>query len=507
MKAPSKNLNREFQVGVFIFFGLLIIAAFSFRITQTPIFQQGTDFSTYLSDATGLFELSKVKMAGIDIGIITKIELENRKARISLKIYPGVEIPPNAKIVPRPLGILGDKYLEVVIPPTEPSKPTSESSSEGKSSLLFEGNPGAAIEWIVSQVVPGAYAQNRIAAPKNSKVIESVDSPVTLDDLTKQLSKVAEDMKVISETLRKLVEGGDPKSPIGRTIRNAEEASDELNKLLKTNSKDVTGLIESMGRVSRKLERVLDSVDRGQLGDDINNLAHSAENLGRSLKGIESITNKIDKGQGSLGRLINDPTTAAELNKALVTMNTALDRAERTKIYIEAMPEYAPHSQETKTYVGLRLAPRENSTYIGQLIIDSQGVKKTKTVTQIVNGTPTVTKTIEEDQSSYKFSVQFMKRIFDVAFRFGVFENTGGLGVDLFLFRDRFHLAAELYDFSKEYHSKPNLRTYAEFKIASIFMGRAIVENLLASPTYSVGLGISFSDEDLKTILLLPGVP
>ncbi len=502
MKAPSKNLNREFQVGVFIFFGLLIVAAFSFRITQTPIFQQGTEFSTYLSDATGLFELSKVKMAGIDVGIITKIELENRKARISLKIYPGLEIPSNAKIVPRPLGILGDKYLEVVIPASEKIQESDGKTSFNESLYLLDG----VVTWVADLLVPSAYGQSK-NLKKGSKVIESVDSPVTIDDLTRELSKVAEDMKAISESLRKLVEGGDPKSPIGRTLRNTEEVTGELNSILKSNSKDITGLIGSLGRVSRKLERVLDSVDRGQLGDDINNLARSAENLGKTLKSIESISSKIDKGEGSLGRFINDPTTAAELNKALVTVNSALDRAERTKIFIEALPEYSPQTRETKTFVGLRLAPRENSAYLGQLIIDSEGSRSKKVTTEIVNGgAPTVTETSVEDRNSFKFSLQFIKRVYNLAFRLGIFESTGGVALDFYLLRDRIHLGTEFFDFSKEYHAQANLKVYADVQFAPVLFVRASVENLLASPSYSVGLGVSFSDEDLKTILLLPGV-
>jgi phospholipid/cholesterol/gamma-HCH transport system substrate-binding protein len=314
-------------------------------------------------------------------------------------------------------------------------------------------------------------------------------------------------MKAISESLRKLVEGGDPKSPIGRTIRNTEEVTAELNTILKSNSKDISGLIESMGRVSRKLERVLDSVDRGQLGDDINNLARSAANLGRTLKSFESIASKIDKGEGSLGRLINDPTTATELTKALVTVNTALDRAERTRIFIEAMPEYNPRDRETKTFVGLRLAPRENSSYLGQLIIDSEGSRTKKVTTEIVDGgNPVVTETTVEDRNSYKFSLQFSKRVYNLAFRLGIFESTGGLALDYFLFRDRIHLGAEFFDFSGEYHPEPNLKLYSDIQIASVLFARAAVENLLGSPTYSVGLGVSFSDEDLKTVLLLPGV-
>src|SRR6476620_10427982 len=99
MREPSKGFNRELQVGLFIFAACLVVAAFSLRITDSPIFRRGTTFVTYLDDATGIFKNSKVKIAGIDVGVITEIDLENAQAKITMVVDKGIDVPAGSKIV------------------------------------------------------------------------------------------------------------------------------------------------------------------------------------------------------------------------------------------------------------------------------------------------------------------------------------------------------------------------------------------------------------------------
>jgi phospholipid/cholesterol/gamma-HCH transport system substrate-binding protein len=243
------------------------------------------------------------------------------------------------------------------------------------------------------------------------------------------------------------------------------------------------------------------------LGKDIQSLAKAAEKLSVTIKNIENITSKIDRGEGTLGRLVNDPVTANEFNKALITLNSALDRAERTRIFLEAIPEMDVKSQDVKTYVGLKLAPRDNTAYIGQLVVVPQGTSKTTiTRTRVDGGPETVTEKIEEDPSGLLFSLQYAKRFWNTSFRVGLFESKGGLALDQHIWKDKFRFSAELFDFSDG--QQPNLKFTAAFRVLDIFQIQTGVERTLSGNRYAcVGFGLSFSDEDLKTVLLLPGVP
>jgi len=514
MRAPSKGFSRELQVGFFVFTALLVVAAFSFRITETPIFYSGTRITAYLDDATGLFKKSKVKMAGIDVGLVTDISLEDGRAKIILTIQDEISIPTGAKLVPRPLGILGDKYLEIVLPDANKSKtPADADSSESESGDAGREPQSYILEngaFIWDLLVSSATAQNASSKSplKEGDVIQTVNSGATLDDLTRQLSDVSRDMKAISSTLRKMVEGKDVNSPLGKTLQNTESLTENLDRVVRENRQDFRQILSSLAKLSRSLEGVADDKNQKGIGKDIQNLAKAADKLAVSVKNIESITSKIDRGEGTLGRLVNDPATISEFNKVLVTLNSALDRAERTRIYLEAIPEMDLDSREVKTYVGLRLAPRDNTAYIGQIVVTPQGSSKTK-ITRTRTGSTgpyTVTEEIEENPNGLLFSLQYAKRFWNTSFRVGLFESQGGLGLDQHFFKDSIRMSAEIFDFTEG--QKPNLKFTLAYKVLDIFQLQAGLDRSLSNrPHGFVGFGLSFSDEDLKTILLLPGVP
>jgi phospholipid/cholesterol/gamma-HCH transport system substrate-binding protein len=516
MKTPAKGISRELQVGFFVFIGLLVVAAFSFRITDTPVFYSGTRVTAYLDDATGLFKKSKVKMAGIDIGLVTDIRLKDGRAEIELTINKGVDIPAGVQVVPRPLGILGDKYLEISLPKRDVTTPKPASPA---SDLAPEDEAVDESSWLrrlPGLVWPSAYAQStRKSDQKKSgdkglsegDVIPAVNSGATLDDLTKQMSDIGNDLKIISSSIRKLVEGKKIDSPLGRTLENTEQLTANLNKVIAENRTDMKKITKALANLAESLQDVTSDKSKTNLGKDIQKLARSADKLAETVKNIESITGKIDRGEGTLGRLVNDPTAASEFNKTLITLNAALDRAERTRIFLEAVPEYNLKAEEMKTYVGLRLAPRDNTSYIGRVIVRPEGTSSTKVTRTRVNGGPeTVTEEVEQNPDGLAFSFQYAKRFWDTSFRVGLFESTGGLALDQFIWDDNLRLSAEIFDFEKG--QSPNLKLTAAANFMGIFVVQAGMERSLGGESFAfVGAGLSFSDEDLKTVLLFPGVP
>jgi phospholipid/cholesterol/gamma-HCH transport system substrate-binding protein len=513
MREPSKGFGRELQVGLFVLAAALVVVAFSFRITDTPIFHKGTTLVAYFDDATGLFKNSKVKMAGIDIGNVKSIDLEQGRAKITLLINSGVQIPKGAMVVPRPLGILGDKYIEVVLPDEqndddEPGHPLQAVPDSSPSSGLYEF------------FVPSVHAQTSAPRAPNyreGQVIPSKEAPATLDDLTRQMGQVSMDLKTISSTLRKIVEGKDvPNSPISRTLRNAEALTANLNGTVTDNRKDFRTLVSTLARLSTKLERSFDAFDESQLRKDIKRLADSAGNLNKSLENVEKITSRIERGEGTLGKLVNDPSTADELNRTLRSVNTLVNRAQRTQVLVDVNTQYAFDSNQNKTYVSLLLMPREDAGYLGAVVVDPAGrEERTETAVSTGGGAPVTTTTVTHHRTDFLFSLQYLKRIYNLGFRIGVFESTGGVAADAYLFKDNLILSTEIFDVTREGY-KARLKSYALLRFLNYFYVVGGADDYLnpiarkgsldPGRSFFAGIGIRFSDDDLKTILMIPGV-
>ena len=103
-----------------------------------------------------------------------------------------------------------------------------------------------------------------------------------------------------------------------------------------------------------------------------------------------------------------------------------------------------------KSYLSLRIQPREDKYYLLQLVDDPAGnTTETHTITT-VDGVTTDEYEIETDFDSLKFSAQVAKRYYDLALRGGFFESTGGLGFDYYLLDDKLIFSVEAFDFNPE---------------------------------------------------------
>ena len=111
-------------------------------------------------------------------------------------------------------------------------------------------------------------------------------------------------------------------------------------------------------------------------------------------------------------------------------------------------------------------------------------------------------KKIESESSDLLFSAQIAKRYYDIGFRAGLFESTGGAGIDYYLFKDRLKLSFEAFDFDIE--TRPHLTFKADYKPFEFLYLTTGVDDFVSDigrESYFVGGGFSFSDEDIKTLL------
>src|SRR6188472_804732 len=111
----------EFKVGIFVFVGLAMLGALLVQFGRL-----GEGFKTYytitvrFSDASGLLKGTDVLLAGARIGKVAggpKLLREGDGVAVPLKIYDYIKIPKEAKYTVGSSGLLGDRFVNVAIPP------------------------------------------------------------------------------------------------------------------------------------------------------------------------------------------------------------------------------------------------------------------------------------------------------------------------------------------------------------------------------------------------------
>jgi phospholipid/cholesterol/gamma-HCH transport system substrate-binding protein len=109
-----KKINIETGVGIFLIVGLLSIFYLSVRLGDINLF--GTNqypVKAYFANISGLKEGATVEIAGVTVGKVSKILLEDYEASVEMLINPEVKLQEDSIASIRTQGIIGDKYIKI----------------------------------------------------------------------------------------------------------------------------------------------------------------------------------------------------------------------------------------------------------------------------------------------------------------------------------------------------------------------------------------------------------
>jgi phospholipid/cholesterol/gamma-HCH transport system substrate-binding protein len=497
-------MSREAKVGIFVVLGLVVLTYFTFRVGKWGgIAAKGYKLTVDFDTAAGLEPKSNVKMAGVPVGKVEAIELAGNRARIVLRIDDGIRIPLDSVASIQTQGILGEKYVEII-----PGKEKERFYPPG--GRVTNTIPPANLDEIVRKV-------NLIA--DDVKAFTNVLSETFATEEGKEsLSRILADIKATAATLRTVVTGNEER--LNRILVNIDRLSDSLGEIASANKEDLRAAIANLRAFSQtlrdetpglagKLAAMGDNVsavfgeNRENLKVGIENLKNASVRLDNTIASAQNVLAKIDRGEGTLGKLVSDNTTIGTLNDALEGINRYVRKTESLKTFLDYRLEYQTKPSEYKHYVNLRLQPAADKYYLVGVVDDPRGKRKTVETTTVADGQTTTVQT-ESFENKMKLTALVAKRFSGVTIKGGVMESTGGVGADYQIIRDRLSVGADVFDFTrKDLH--PHLKVYGNYDIVKNLFITGGVDEILNSDkdlrTFFLGFGIKFADEDLKTVL------
>jgi len=111
---PKRTFNVELLVGIFTMLG---VAASGYLAVGLAGLQIGPSNSYIMyaefDNVSGLKYGASVEIAGVPVGEVTKIELKDPKAIVSLKINNSFRVKDDDILSIRTKGIIGDRYVKV----------------------------------------------------------------------------------------------------------------------------------------------------------------------------------------------------------------------------------------------------------------------------------------------------------------------------------------------------------------------------------------------------------
>lgn len=236
-----KNFRERSPVLVGIISILAIAAAttFAFYIDRIPALKQAYEVKAEFADAAGLSAENQVRVAGIKVGTVSDIELEDAHVLVTMEIDNGIEIPANAFAEIKLATLLGTKFIDIESNGGEP---------------FLEGGDVIPLE---KTSIPYEIYQ---ASNQGTAVLEDLDGEALNDMLVQltELTKVAQDE--VGSALQGLNELGTGLTEKDEELRSLLSGSEELTALLADEGDELVRLIDAsndvLGSLARKREQL-----------------------------------------------------------------------------------------------------------------------------------------------------------------------------------------------------------------------------------------------------------
>ncbi len=473
-------ITPEAKVGIFVFVAASFLVVMSMWLGGLRFGAgKGTEIFVSFPSAAGIDENAMVAIAGVEVGRVKKITLFENKARLTLEIRRNVKIGEDFSAVMKTSGLLGEKYVELI--PGSPDAP-----------ILADGGELTRV---------GVYTD--------------------IDRLITVLEDVASDIKGVTGAINDVLsEGGGDR--LKNILANIEELTAGMNEIIKNNdeklssvmtsmdvfftglTKESPGILKGLSEASDNLNEII-SENRGNLKEGVDNLKEASRRLeeamskiSETVESIQSIATKIDKGEGTIGKLVNEPETADNLNRTLTGINQYMEKADALKLYVSYRGEYLVDARDVKSYLSFKAQPRADKFYLFEIVDDPRGYRTTEEIVTTVGGV-TTTKSIVRTSDDFLFSAQIAKRFGGIFIRGGFIESYGGFGADYSLYDDKLKLSFDIFDFNRA--RNPHTKIGVSYRFRRYFLFTAGYDDFISRvglESAYFGLGLYFEDKDLK---------
>ncbi len=503
MAIKTESILTPFKVGLLVVGAFVSFAVFLQIVSTRNLSSSGAyKVDALFDDVLGLEPQSPVQIAGIDVGRILAVRLDKGKARVTLEIRGDVELYEDASVEKVAISLLGDYKLAV-----EPGS--------AKKRLLEDGDEIKNVKSLSS--VDAIIGEVRTMSEAMRELIAGTDGQKSpLQRIVGDVEGTAAAARVIMEEVSKNI--GENTTKLDHILENIEAFTSDLSTISAGKERDVSAIVKdvraiasSVRRTSESLETIIAGQNKGEVDDTVKSLRTTLDNMNRSLENIASITGKIDEGQGTVGKIINDDKIHTEVAEAAEGVNSLLGGITRLQTWVNLRTEFQFRTGAAKNYVQFVLQPKEDKSYIFEVVDDPRGVKDV-IIEDVETTSPENGRAFQYRErrtvtlDGLNFSLMFAKRFYWLQLRFGIIEGSGGVGANAMFWDDRLQFLVDLNRFGEEARF-PRVKVLGQMEIVPHIYAHAGVDDALNFGTvdFFMGLGVRFNDEDLKSLLALTG--
>lgn len=277
--APLKTRDQALWVGLFIIAAIVLTMGLLFTMTDAALFRGRYIVTTHVPDAGGIRRGDPVQMRGVNIGRVMGFSIDKGGVTLRLEIEGEYPVPKDSKVQLKSAGLLGGMVADV--------------------------EPGSATQMLrYGDAVAGTAEEPMMSATQ--RLMDEASGAISRVD-TMLSDKMVADVQAGSAELHSLLQS------LSATVKEQRQELLALETSLKKNS-------QGLERVTTgpELERAVKRLDAiSARADEV------AASMGRSSKSLEELLGRLERGEGTLGKLSKDEALYQHLDGAAKSIEQA----------------------------------------------------------------------------------------------------------------------------------------------------------------------------------------
>jgi phospholipid/cholesterol/gamma-HCH transport system substrate-binding protein len=441
-------MSQETKLGLFVLVGLAALVV-SIILLGDFQFQSRYTINVLFNDIAGLPDKAKVKIAGVEVGAVKGISLDQNRAKVKIWIKKDVKIYADAQANIVSTGIIGSKYLELTV-----GNPGLPPLKDGDTII---GNEPVSLNKVVENVMS-----------KIDEIVKVFQGPEGAA-IGKNLAATITNLRDVTDALR--VALADQEGQLVNIVRNLDSFTGDLAEISRENKAELKVALASISRMSARLDRILA---------------------------------RIDNGEGTIGKLVSDKEMGEDLKTTVVDLKESTRQAKQVLRRLNLIETHWDYTlrYDTKYEVarhdfGLRVIPRPGKFYY----LGGSNLGSTDDESAAAD--------IEEANT---INFLLGKQFGPTQLYGGVIRSKGGLGMTVKPFwkwspLNRLEMTAEAYDFGrKRPTAKAKVNVGARARVTEWGYVGVQAEDVYYATAVNAYVNLNFRDDDIAYILGLVGL-
>lgn len=299
------KVRKETKIGIVVVIAIaLLFIGFNY-LKGNYVFEKSRTFYGVYDKINGLEKSNPVVLNGFKVGQVKSVEIikdGSSNLLVTMSVNEDFDIPKDSKGLLRSSDLLGSMQIQLIM---------------GNSSVLAQSGDTLTPD-IEKDLVEGVNEQLRPIKNKAEGLISSVDSVIKVIEVIlnpQSQGNLIQSFKGINDAIASLQRTSfrldtlvrEEKVRISQILHNIND----LSYVLAQNGDNLSNIIENFSQISDTLAKA--------------NISETLTNANEALLSVNEVVDKINKGEGSLSMLINDPELYNNLESATTNLDLLME--------------------------------------------------------------------------------------------------------------------------------------------------------------------------------------